>query len=184
MTTTSPVKARERVEQALGSLPLDADALYLEWCLDTCRTCLFHPHFPAIARASRPRCSGALMLTVQGAKKLERLLAEEAMPQTGEDVSREQQMQQTQHGYSHVDEVLAQACAEGHVICYKLRRPVFARDARWGDDEGQACLDAGRDKHDEGMLDEGSHKHASMRLVGAHRRFLCEHFPQTLNHEP
>ena len=109
--TTSPVHAHKRLFEAVSSLPRDADVLHVEWCYDWCEESSFHTKYPLISLASQPHCSAGVLISTQGARKLDRLLRPID---------------------STIDNMLANLCRESAVICYKLRLPIFTEDKKWG----------------------------------------------------
>jgi hypothetical protein len=109
--TTSPVHAHKRLFEAVSSLPRNADVLHVEWCFDWCEESRFHTSYPLISLASGPHCSAGVLLSTQGARKLDRLLRPID---------------------STIDNMFANLCRESAVICYKLRLPIFTQDRKWG----------------------------------------------------
>jgi hypothetical protein len=111
--TTSPVQAHKRLDEAVSSLPRNADVLYVEWCFDRCEESRFHTSYPLISLAFEPHCSAGILFSAQGAKKLDRLLRPID---------------------STIDNMLANLCRVSAVICYKLRLPILTQDRKWGSD--------------------------------------------------
>ena len=109
--TTSPVQAHKRIVEAVSSLPRNAHVLYVEWCFDRCEESRFHTSYPLISLAFELHCSAGIMFSVQGAKKLDRLLRPID---------------------STIDNMFANLCRESAVFCYKLRLPILTQDRKWG----------------------------------------------------
>jgi hypothetical protein len=109
--TTSPAAASQRIRAAMRQLPPSADALYLEWCWDTCNAARFHPELPDISLPHEPFCSAAILYSKTGAAKL---------------------IQQLVPVYTSVDNMISTACKARALRCFKLRQPVFAQDLMWG----------------------------------------------------
>jgi hypothetical protein len=55
---------------ALRDLPLTADMVYLEYCLETCAELSYDSRYPKLARARKPACSGAIFFTAKGAQRV------------------------------------------------------------------------------------------------------------------
>ena len=68
--TTSPPVASQRIRAALQQLPPGADALYLEWCWDTCSAARFHAARDVISVPYEPFCSAAIIYSRRGVDKL------------------------------------------------------------------------------------------------------------------
>jgi hypothetical protein len=108
--TTSPVQAHKRLFEAVSSLPGNADVLHVEWCNDRCEESRFHTKYPLISLASRPHCSAGVLLSTQGARKLDRMLRPVD---------------------STIENMLAGLCHRMALYCYKLRLPIFTQDKKW-----------------------------------------------------
>jgi hypothetical protein len=118
LLTTSPQVGRERLRAALRELPLDADALYLEWCWDSCRRARFSRERRQVSQTLAPFCVAAVLYSREGVRKL--------IPQLAPV-------------FSTIDDMVSLACSAGKLNCYKMRQPVFAQDLRWG-----SAFDAGK----------------------------------------
>ena len=71
----SPRATNSMILGALRELPSTADLLFLEFCGETCASMSAVPRAPHLLRMNAPYCSGAIIYTAKGAKKvLERTL--------------------------------------------------------------------------------------------------------------
>jgi hypothetical protein len=71
----SPRATNSMILGALRELPSTADLLFLEFCEETCASMSAVPRAPHLLRMHAPFCSGAIIYTAKGAKKvLERTL--------------------------------------------------------------------------------------------------------------
>ncbi|EKX40181.1 hypothetical protein GUITHDRAFT_142907 [Guillardia theta CCMP2712] len=102
-----------RIKRALEELPASADLLYLEYCFEKCSSHCSEPGLAHISRAHRPRCTGAIVFTAQGARKVLHLC---------------------KPVFAAVDNMLPMLIERGHLEAYLLRRPGFFQDAFWGSD--------------------------------------------------
>jgi len=109
--TVAPSIASARISAALQQLPPDADALYLEWCWDTCKAAQFHAAYSDVSVPYEPFCSAAILYTRAGLGKL--------IPQLAPV-------------YTTIDDMITGACKAKALNCFKLRLPVFAQDLMWG----------------------------------------------------
>ena len=109
--TTLPSEASRRIRLAMEQVPLDADSIHLEWCLDKCRFARVRGGDAVVSTADRPFCSAAILFSAQGLRKALRVL---------------------QPLFSAIDNMLADVCERRLLNCYKLRFPAFAQDMYWG----------------------------------------------------
>lgn len=54
-------------------MPRTADMVYLEWCHESCSDIWYNQNYHSLGRAAEPSCSGAILFTVQGARKVAEL---------------------------------------------------------------------------------------------------------------
>ena len=106
-----PSVVAARIRGALEQVPADADALYLEWCHDTCSESHHHPQMTHIKIPFEPYCSAAILYTLEGARRASAALRSIDGP---------------------VDDMLKTACNRGRLRCYALRLPAFMQDLYWG----------------------------------------------------
>ena len=72
--TTLPSEASRRIRLAMEQVPLDADSIHLEWCLDKCRFARVRGGDAVVSTAERPFCSAAILFSAQGLRKALRVL--------------------------------------------------------------------------------------------------------------
>jgi hypothetical protein len=71
----SPLATNSMIVGALRELPQTADLLYLEICMEMCTNMSAVPGAPHLLRAHKPLCTGAIIYTAKGARRvLERAL--------------------------------------------------------------------------------------------------------------
>ena len=108
-------KVQARLRRVLEALPPTADLLHLEMCYETCSS-LRYGSSDKIARAARPGCSGAILVTRKGAARLEQLC------------------KPIWHG---IDFMLPQLIEEGLLESYVATPPIFFQDGYFGSDAGR-----------------------------------------------
>jgi hypothetical protein len=104
-----------RLHSALEALPPTADLLHLETCYESCAL-LRYGSSDKIARASRPGCSGAILVTLKGAARLEQLC------------------KPIWHG---IDVMLPKLIEKGLLESYVATPPIFFQDGYFGSDAGR-----------------------------------------------
>ena len=109
--TATPGAAAQRIRGALQELPQEADTLHVEYCNEKCTEARYGPHSRWVSSAVMPYCSAGIMYSAQGVRKL--------LTSLSQIVS------------AHDDHVAA-SCLRQTLLCFKLRRPVFAQDKYWG----------------------------------------------------
>jgi hypothetical protein len=109
--TTLPSEASRRIRLAIEQVPVDADSIHLEWCLDKCRLARVREGDAVVSTAERPFCAAAILFSAKGLRKALRVL---------------------QPLFSAIDNMLADVCERRLLNCYKLRFPAFAQDMYWG----------------------------------------------------
>ena len=108
-------KVQARLRRVLEALPPTADLLHLEMCYETC-SLLRYGSSNKIARAAKPVCSGAILVTRKGAARLQQLCTP------------------IWHG---IDIMLPQLIEEGKLESYVATPPIFFQDGYFGSDAGR-----------------------------------------------
>jgi predicted anti-sigma-YlaC factor YlaD len=104
-----------RLHSVLEALPPTADLLHLEMCYESCAL-LRYGSSDKIARAARPGCSGAILVTLKGASRLEQLC------------------KPIWHG---IDVMLPKLIEKGLLESYVATPPIFFQDGYFGSDAGR-----------------------------------------------
>eukprot|EP00960_Hanusia_phi_P011272 329611-Hanusia_phi.AAC.1 len=102
-----------RIKAALDELPSSADMLYLEYCYERCALHCSVSSYVHISRAYRPRCTGAVLFTAKGARKVLHLC---------------------KPVFGAIDNMLPILIERGHLEAYLLNVPAFFQDAFWDSD--------------------------------------------------
>jgi hypothetical protein len=104
-----------RLHSVLEALPPTADLLHLETCYESCAL-LRYGSSDKIARAVKPGCSGAILVTLKGAARLEQLC------------------KPIWHG---IDVMLPKLIEKGLLESYVATPPIFFQDGYFGSDAGR-----------------------------------------------
>uniref|UniRef100_A0A7S4JAC4 Uncharacterized protein n=1 Tax=Guillardia theta TaxID=55529 RepID=A0A7S4JAC4_GUITH len=127
---------------AISQLPPSGDILYLEYCWEDCQGLLYsqpllhnvaagvNTEFLGIARAVRPACTGAIVMTEGGAKKVARALVP------------------IFHG---LDDMIPRLIEEGVVEAYVTVPPLFYQSSFFGSDAGRRHLEMLQKGNGEGI---------------------------------